>query len=190
MQYVTRYGRFLLVGYKQFAIFISSRDRVGVKICFSEVIYMARCEFFMGKDNSGWENIASIEGLEVEWDFEPENVLGKRDHERIPAASILSFIGIKDLKIHVSTVHKNFSGTLLDIGVGGMAIDSSVQLEQNQLLKLGFILGRKKVISKAQVRWVKKIQESFKMGVMFVHLSADDANFIAGIYGAQKVTGY
>ncbi len=144
----------------------------------------------MGKEKSGWETIESIEGLEVDWDFEPENVLGKRAYERIPAVSIFPLVGTKDLKIHVSTVHNNFSGTLLDIGVGGMAIDSSVQLEPNQSIKLGFILGRKKVISKAKVRWVKKIQESFRMGVKFVHLSEDDVTFIAGIYAAEKITGY
>jgi hypothetical protein len=37
----------------------------------------------MAKEKVNWDDIPSLDGLEVDWQFEPENPLGKRAKVRI-----------------------------------------------------------------------------------------------------------
>ncbi len=143
-----------------------------------------------------WDDIPPLEGLEVEWDFEPENPLGRRVCERMSGDALASLFKSKkkpvnvvsEIPVHIATMNGQFPGTIFDISEGGLAIDSSSQLAENQMVKVGFFLGQKKIVSKAVVRWVTQIGTVHRSGMMFVDLSQENFAFIAGIYASKKIT--
>ena len=42
----------------------------------------------MTKEKQGWDNIPSLEGLSVDWEYEPENAMGKRAKDRMVAKDL------------------------------------------------------------------------------------------------------
>ncbi len=144
----------------------------------------------MDKKKPSWDNVPSLEGLTVDWEFKPESDLGKRNHVRLSAETITTLVEMKKIPIKVATVSQTFTARLHDLGVGGIAIDSRFQLKIKQPVKVGFYLGGKKIIAKATVRWVKQHQSNYRAGIMFFNLNEDSTHYIAGLYAAKKMNKY
>lgn len=139
----------------------------------------------MTKEKSAWDQIPSLEGLEVDWQYKPENPLGKRSWLRMADKELLEILGVK--RIPVKIVSKNFeeTGVLLDVSQGGCSVVLKERLSEGQTLRLGFILGKEKVISKAMVKNVARRAGGFRIGVAFVELEKAMQDYIAGLISAK-----
>jgi hypothetical protein len=139
----------------------------------------------MASEKTGWDQIPSLNGLEVDWQYEPENPLGKRSWLRIANTELHAILGVKN--IPVKMVLKNFeeTGYLLDIAQGGFAALLKAKLAEGQLLKAGFFLGKQKVISRAVIRNVSSLEGRFKVGVEFVELDEEAKRYITGIISSK-----
>lgn len=139
----------------------------------------------MATGKSGWDQIPSLKGLEVDWQYEPENPLGKRAWLRLASTQFYTILGVKSIPAKI--VSKNFqeTGYLLDISQGGFSAILKTKLTVGQLLKVGFFVGKQKVIAKAVVRYVSDLDARFKAGVEFVGLDQEAKDYIAGIISAM-----
>mgnify|MGYP000996368894 CR=1 FL=1 len=88
----------------------------------------------MTKEKANWDDIPSLEGLEVDWQFEPENPLGKRGWVRMENSDLYSLLGVKSIAVKV--VSKNFEGKgyLVDIAQSGLAVLMDTQLNSSSLI--------------------------------------------------------
>jgi hypothetical protein len=139
----------------------------------------------MTKEKSAWDQIPSLEGLEVDWQYKPENPLGKRSWLRMADKELLELLGVK--RIPVKIVSKNFeeTGVLLDVSQGGCSVVLKERLSEGQTLKLGFILGKEKVISKGMVKNVARRSGGFRIGIAFVELEKAMQDYIAGLISSK-----
>lgn len=139
----------------------------------------------MGKEKTKWDDIPSLQGLEVDWEYVPENPLGKREWMRMADHDLLTILGVK--RIPIKVVSKNFdeTGYLLDLSQGGVAVLLNTQLAVGQAVKLGFFLGNHKVISKALIRNARKLEGKQRTGIEFVELAKESATFITGLISAK-----
>lgn len=139
----------------------------------------------MTKEKSAWDQIPSLEGLEVDWQYTPENPLGKRSWLRMADKELLEVLGVK--RIPVKIVSKNFeeTGVLLDVSQGGCSVVLKERLSEGQTLRLGFILGKEKVISKAVVKNVARRAGGFRIGIAFVELDKAMQDYIAGLMSSK-----
>lgn len=139
----------------------------------------------MAKEKTGWDDIPSLQGLEVDWQYEPENPLGKRAWQRMVDKELYAILGVKNIPIKV--VAKNFEeiGSLLDLAQGGFSVLLKTKLAEGQLLKVGFFLGNRKVISRAKIRNVTSLQDRYRAGVEFVELDEDLRSYIGGIISSR-----
>ena len=139
----------------------------------------------MAKEKTGWDESPSLQGLEVDWKYEPENPLGKRAWLRIADNELYAILGVKSIPVKV--VSKNFeeTGYLLDIAQGGVAVFLKTKLVVGQLLKIGFFLGKQKVISRAIIRNITSLEGRFRTGIEFVELDKEVESYIAGIISSK-----
>lgn len=136
-------------------------------------------------DIVNWDDIPSLEGLEVDWQFEPENPLGRREWVRIEKNDLHPFFEVKHIPVKV--VSKNFDGKgyLIDIAKNGMAIILNSRLAESQQVKIGLFLGKQKVLSRAVIRNVRDENGRFRIGMEFVDLSKEYQSFIVGLISSK-----
>jgi PilZ domain len=139
----------------------------------------------MAKEKSGWDQIPSLEGLEVDWQYEPENPLGKRAWLRIVNNELHAILGVKNIPVKVASKNFEETGYILDIAQGGFAALLKTKLAEGQLLKVGFFLGKQKVISRAIVRNAMSLEGRFRAGIEFVELDKELQGYIAGIISSK-----
>jgi PilZ domain len=139
----------------------------------------------MAKEKSGWDQIPSLEGLEVDWHYEPDNPLGKRAWLRIVNNELHAILGVKNIPVKVASKNFEETGYLLDVAQGGFAALLKAKLAEGQLLKVGFFLGKQKVISRAIVRNVMSLEGRFRAGIEFVELDKELQGYIAGIISSK-----
>lgn len=139
----------------------------------------------MTKEKTRWDDIPSLVGLEVDWQFVPENPLGKRALVRIAKSDLYPLLEVKSIPIKV--VAKNFDekGYVVDLAQGGLAVLVHSPLTESQQVKVGFFLGQQKIVSRAVVRNVRAEQGGYRIGFEFVNLNQDYASFIAGLISSE-----
>ena len=149
----------------------------------------------MKKEITGWNEVPSLQGLEVDWQFEPENPLGKRVWPRIPGNDLHEIFNFKNASaresIPVKVVAKGFeeTGYLMDIGQGGIAVLMDTKLNQGQLLRVGLFLGKYKLIAQVVTRNVRNVDFRFVCGMEFFELDKESKDYIAGIVSSQMWFG-
>ncbi len=136
-------------------------------------------------NKTSWDDIPSLDKLEMDWDYKPKSALDKRSFIRLKQADISGLFEMKEILVKVSTVKKVYEGKLLDISVGGLSISLPETLEENLPLKVGFFLGTVRIVTKAVVRHTCKSGEQHIMGIMFVDLNKDSSAFIAELYASK-----
>lgn len=139
----------------------------------------------MAKEKSGWDQIPSLKGLEVDWKYEPENPLGKRAWLRIADNELHVVLGVKNIPVKVVSKGFEETGFLLDIAQGGFAALLKTKLAEEQLLKIGFFLGKQKVVSRAIVRNIASLEGRFRTGIEFIELDNECISYIAGIIASK-----
>lgn len=139
----------------------------------------------MTKEKSAWDTIPSLEGLEVDWQYEPENPLGKRAWMRLVDKELVGIFGVKRIPLKIAAKNFEETGVLLDVGEGGCCALLQTALTVGQAVKLGFLLGKEKVISKATVKNVTGLTGGYRTGVAFVELDAEMRRHIAELMSSK-----
>jgi PilZ domain len=139
----------------------------------------------MTEKKVNWDDIPSLDGLEVDWQFEPENPLGKRAWVRIAKSDLLPLLDAKNIPVKVVAKDINENGYLVDIAQSGLAVLLQPKLAVNQLVKVGLILGKQKIISRAIVRNVRAEFGKHRTGMEFVELPQESKSFIVGLIASK-----
>jgi c-di-GMP-binding flagellar brake protein YcgR len=132
-----------------------------------------------------WSDIPSLEGLAMEWDYQPEKANGKRAYNRMTKVDLTQLFGPRLIEVKVATTTDTLSGSLRDLCEGGLAVDLATRLEEYQNIKVGLVLGGEKIIVRAQVRHVKQRDHQYTTGLMFIGLEPNARQHIAGIYASK-----
>ena len=136
-------------------------------------------------EKKDWGDIPSLEGLEMDWDYKAESSLGKRAHARLCEEDLIRIFNQPRILVKVATVTGNETGSLHDISEGGLAVILASQLEQDQPLKVGLLLGNEKIISRALVRHVLQRNQQYTAGIMFVDLGNESKSYLASMYATK-----
>lgn len=137
----------------------------------------------MGKKN--WDDIPSLAELEMDWEYQPDNPHGKRAYARIDEKELARLFDGQRISVKVATVEGTLTGTLRNIGEGGMAVTLDRRLEENQAIKVGFFIGVEKIISGAVVRHVQGREHRYTTGMRFVGLGRTERQHISGLYASK-----
>lgn len=132
-----------------------------------------------------WSDIPSLEGLQMDWDYKSERAQDKRAFVRLGTESLAKLFEAKDVFVRIVADGQTHTARLLDLSEGGLALDAPVSLEGSRSVKLGFILGKVQVISKVDVRHVRKWKDRYITGVKFIDLDKESAEFIRGLYASK-----
>lgn len=132
-----------------------------------------------------WSDIPSLEGLQMDWDYKSERAQDKRTLVRIGRESLVKLFEAKEVFVRIVADGQTHTARLLDLSEGGLALDAPVSLEGARSVKLGFIIGQVQVVSRAEVRHVRKWKDRFITGVKFIDLDKESAEFIRGLYASK-----
>ena len=136
-------------------------------------------------EKKDWSEIPSLEGLEMDWDYKAENDLGQRAHARLNRDDLTRILDTPNILVKIATVAGNATGFLHDISEGGLAITLPTRLEPDQPLKVGLLLGKEKIISRARVRHVQPGDRQYTTGLMFVGIDREAKRFLASMYASK-----
>jgi len=131
-----------------------------------------------------WDDIPTLEGIDVDWNFKPVAPLGKRAIVRITKKEIPRMFEVSNIFVKVATNTETHTGQLHDISKSGMSVSMSVLLEENSPVRVGFFLGSVKIISQAVVRHAQKIEDQYTTGIEFIDLDSESAGYINGLYAS------
>ena len=138
----------------------------------------------MHKQHS-WEDIPSLDGLEIDWDFKVESPMGKRAHSRLSIEKLSQLYKVSDIPVKLVTEKEQCTASLLDLSQGGVCLKADLSnAEISQLVKFGFILGGHKMISRGRIKYVRKEQDCTILGIEFVGLMGDNQEYIAQLYSS------
>lgn len=141
----------------------------------------------MTDKKKSWNDIPSLDGLKVDREYTVETPLGKRKFERMTAGDMTSMLEVKTIRAKVVTGKHTVDGMLSDICADGMALILKNELSVNQYVKIGFFLGKQKIISKAVVKQSVPVQNSYKVGFQFHDINEDDSKYINSLYAAKRL---
>jgi hypothetical protein len=133
-----------------------------------------------------WSDIPSLENAEVDWDYEPENPLGKRSCVRIGNKHLYLCLNEKDVPVKI--ISRNFieTGNLLDISEAGLAVLlGDTEMKEGYHTKISLQLGTKKVISKVVVRNICSVDDKNRLGLEFVDPATDHSEFIRNLVASR-----
>lgn len=129
-----------------------------------------------------WGDMPTLEGLEMEWDYSPDHRDGQRLHKRITRIDVANLYGNRYIPVKMAHAHATFDATLRDLSEGGLGVDLKTKVDELQNLKVGLMLGSKKIVASAQVRHVRSGHNGFTAGLQFINLEPSIRKFIAGMY--------
>jgi hypothetical protein len=132
-----------------------------------------------------WDDIPSLAGLEMDWEFQPANPHGKRVHARMDEKELARLFDGQRVLVKVATAEATFTGSLYDICEGGLAVKLDYRLAENQAIKVGLFLGAEKIISGAVVKHVQNRDRNYTTGVKFVGLGRAERQHISGMYASK-----
>lgn len=137
-------------------------------------------------EKKNWADIPSLEGLAMDWDYQPTSALGQRAYARLGVEDLMHLFNQPRILVKVATMAGNQTGALHDISEGGLAVDlATARLDRDQPLKVGLVLGKETIISRALVRHVQQHDQSSTAGVMFVGLGGESRNYLASLYSSK-----
>ncbi len=134
-----------------------------------------------------WNDIPSLDGLKVDREYKAETPLGKRKCERMTAGDMASILEVGTIRAKVVTGKHTVDGLLSDICADGMALILKNHLSVNQYVKIGFFLGKQKIISKAIVKQSVPVQNNYKVGFQFEDINEADSKYIHSLYASKRL---
>lgn len=133
-------------------------------------------------------DLLSLDKLEVDWDYEPENPLGKRLRARFAPADFKALFDTGMILVKIAGRHLSTRGNLLDISHGGLAVLLDMPVAAGQMIKANLLLGRRKIVSTAVVRNCIPFSGGHRVGMEFLDLDEECSAYIAGFSAAQTYT--
>ncbi|PIE59968.1 MAG: hypothetical protein CSA32_01290 [Desulfobulbus propionicus] len=154
------------------------------KKIITDYVSLAKNTADQDKKQISWDDIPSIKGLELEKDFNPLTSQGKRRYARIGTSALHYLFEMKNIPAKVSAANFSATGWIMDISEGGIAIVQKKRIEPETPVRILFHLARHKIVSKAVVKTISQIAGGYKVGMQFIGLSAENKNYINGIYAS------
>ena len=142
----------------------------------------------MSEKKKDWDEIPSLEGLQMDWDYSGNDSLGNRRFERLTYGDVTEIFEVKAVPVRVATPEFTIDGTLSDISGGGVAVILKKSIEAGRQAKIGFFLGRRKIISRVVVRQSAEIQNGFRIGFEFKDIPEEDSTYINGLYATKMLS--
>jgi len=139
----------------------------------------------MAEKKASWDDIPSLEGLAVDWGYEPVNSLGKRAHVRMKGTELCPVLDVKTIPVKIVASDLEKKGYLIDLTPAGMAVRLDCRLEINKPIMVGLFLGEQKIVSKGIVKNVKAVGGRFKTGILFEKIDKEYEEFIAGLFASR-----
>ncbi len=133
-------------------------------------------------------DLTSLNKLEVDWDYEPVNPLGKRLWARFATADLKALFDTGMILVKVAGRHLSTKGNLIDISRGGLAVLLDMPVAAGQMIKANLLLGRRKIVSIAIVRNCIPSAGGHRVGMEFLDLDEECSAYIAGLSAAQIYT--
>ena len=135
----------------------------------------------MSDKKTVWDGIPSV-NLHIDESYSEKN---KPNSERkYPRTDLTSLNKVLDenvlyLPIKMATANSGqCKGMILDFSENGCRIAIPVQLEEGELVKVGFIVNKRTIISQAIVRWVSPQREVDLVGMKFEGMTDDAKEFL------------
>ena len=132
-----------------------------------------------------WDDIPSLDGLTIDWEYKPESSNNKRSFIRIKMEALAKLFEVKEIFVKIATSSQTCTAHLLDLSEGGLSLGVPIPLAVNLPVKIGFFLGQVKVVAKAEVRHVRKIEGQYITGIKFIDLDKESAAFLKELYASQ-----
>ena len=133
-----------------------------------------------------WKDIPSLENVEVDWDYEPINSLGKRSHLRLSNKNLSLFFNNENILVNVASCKSHETGDLFDISQSGLAILlHDTELKKGSLTKVNLQIGERKFISKAVVRNISSFEGQDRIGFEFVDPAVENSMFIKRLINSK-----
>ena len=131
-----------------------------------------------------WDDIPplDLDDLKVDWDFQPENPLGKRSSHRLVDREVVRVFGVVCIPVKIATADAIAKGLLQDISETGVAVRLPHQLRLDEKVKLGFFLGETKMLCEGTVRHVSRGPLGYTCGIHLNSLPEDLKEQIRGLY--------
>jgi len=139
----------------------------------------------MTEKKTSWDDIPSLDGLQVDWEYRPDNPLGKRAHERMKDVELYPILDVKSIPVKVVANNYDARGCLVDLTPAGLAIRLDSELAEDRLAKVGFFLGRQKILSKTKVKYSRKSGGQYITGMSFEGHQDEYLNYIKGIFASK-----
>ncbi len=132
-----------------------------------------------------WEDIPSLDGLTIDWEYKPESSTNKRSFIRIKMEALAKLFEVKEIFVKIATSSQAYTAQLLDLSEGGLSLGVPIPLAVHLPIKIGFFLGQVRIISKAEVRHVQEIEGQYITGIKFIDLDKESAAFLKELYASQ-----
>lgn len=135
-----------------------------------------------------WDDI-DLDGLRMETPSDlPEGPYRQRQ-ERLSAQDLSTIVVEQDktidVKIQNLTGNKEFTGIVLDISPGGAKLLTSMECRESEVLRISFRVGKRQIVCRAKVSWLKKEGQGCLAGVQFIAPKDTDVDFIKSLPAAK-----
>lgn len=136
--------------------------------------------------SANWRDIPSLDNIEIDWDYEPENPNGKRSWVRIGKKNLYLLLNVKNIAVKIVSSKIDETGSLIDISPAGLAVLlNNTSLTVGTMIKIGLLLGKQKVLSRAVVRNVCSLKDKNRIGLEFLEPAEKDISFITGLISSK-----
>lgn len=142
----------------------------------------------MGQDKTKLADLSSLDELEMDWVFKPEDAPGKRAFVRLTKKDLYPLFKKKEIPVKLVTRNGEYLSYFVDISQGGVCLEVTESIFfESQLVQVGFFLGQEKFISNGRIKYIRNENELILLGIEFVGLSANVSGFIAHLYSSLKL---
>jgi len=136
-------------------------------------------------EKKSWDDIPSLQGLDIDWEYKPASPLGKRTFIRLKEADISALFETREIFVKIATSENSYTGRLLDISEDGLSLCLTTLLEENRPVKVGFFLGAMKIITKGMVRHTQAKGTRYTTGIKFIDLNKECTEYIRSLYTSK-----
>jgi hypothetical protein len=134
---------------------------------------------------ASWEDIPSLEDLKIDWNYEPENSLGRRSSIRLSKNDLIRTLEADQIPVKIISRKFDKNGSLVDLSTKGLAVLLDVEMKAGLLIKVGFFLGKVKVITRGIIRNSSKLRDFYRTGIEFVEFEDEATAFIASLTSSK-----
>lgn len=139
----------------------------------------------MAEKKSNWDDIPSLEGLEMDWDYTGEGAHAKRRFERLSFDDMTNIFEVKAVPVRVAAPDFTIDGTVNDLSGGGIAVILKKPVEIGQNVMIGFFMGSRKIVSRAVVKQSAPAAGGYRIGLQFEDIKEEDSSYINGLYASK-----